>query len=154
MFKTKNGGPAASGGLNSVLGEGSQLAGTLRVEGSIRVDGDLEGSLTASDAVIIGRAGRVRADLRAREILVAGHVEGKLIAQERVELQAGARVEGDIWTQSLAIAEGVLFLGNSSMGEDAQALWQSPREAPVLPGPAEREGTGLAVFDSGARRYR
>jgi cytoskeletal protein CcmA (bactofilin family) len=111
--------PAASNGsgLNSVLGDGSQMSGKVKVDGSIRVDGEFEGQLFATDSVVIGRTGVARADLEAREIVVAGCVEGKLVAQERVELQAGARVTGDVWAHSFVISDGVVFNGSCSMGE-------------------------------------
>lgn len=157
MFKGRDGNDAASGGLNSVIGEGSQLVGRLRIQGSIRIDGVLEGSLMASDVVVIGRTGRARADLRAREIVVSGTVEGKLIAEERVELQAGARVEGDMWAQSLAIAEGVLFMGSCSMGKEATEYCRSTvRDGQGLTGPMEKgkDSKSLTVVDSGVRVAR
>ena len=123
MFKGRDQARQAStngSGLNSVLGDGSQMSGKVKVEGSIRVDGEFEGQLLASDAVVIGRTGIARADLEAREIVVAGCVEGKLVAQERVELQTGARVTGDVWAHSFIISDGVVFNGSCSM-EDAEA---------------------------------
>lgn len=164
MLKRGEGMKPAAGALNSVIGEGSQLVGRLRIQGSIRVDGELEGSLTASEAVVIGRTGKAKADLRAKEIVVSGRVEGKIIAQERVELQTGARVEGDMWAQSLLIDEGVVFTGNCSMGEEAREYSRSsPRESQgqddLRPGaPAQdgvpREPGSFTVVDSPARRFR
>lgn len=161
MFKSKEvGKPGPAGGLNSVLGQGSQLNGNLRVEGSIRVDGEFEGRLVASDRLVVGQAGFARADLEAREIVVSGRVEGKLIAQERVELQTGARVEGEVWAQSLVIADGVRFSGNCRMGDEAKEHWRAAVRG-WEGAPAEhwkgREGAGtgsLSVLDSARARNR
>ena len=140
MFRGKEGGRSdASGTLNSILGDGSQLSGNLRIQGSIRLDGEFEGRLTASGTVVVGQTGSVRADLEAREIVVAGRVEGRLCAQERVELQTGARVEGDVYAQSFVIAEGVCFNGNCSMGEEARVASADSARA-------------LAVIDSAGPR--
>lgn len=155
MFRGREGGkPDTSGALNSVLGDGSQLSGNLRIQGSIRLDGEFEGRLAASGTVVIGQTGSVRADLEAREIVVAGRMEGRLIAQERVELQTGARVEGDVCAQSFIIAEGVSFNGNCSMGEEARGAF--PAGAPRVD-PDERTGSpegarALAVVDSARPR--
>jgi len=103
------------GRLNTILGDGSHIDGTLRVEGSVRIDGAFDGMITATETVVVGRTGFAKADLEAREILVSGRVEGKLVAADRVELQDGARVDGDVFSQSFVIADGVVFNGRSQM---------------------------------------
>lgn len=107
--------------INTVIGEGTFLAGTLRVEGSVLVHGDFEGTLSASESVIVGKTGNVRAGVSSRETIVAGRVRGKIVAKDRVELQTGARLEGDVLAKSFMIEEGVFFQGNCSMGDDALA---------------------------------
>lgn len=155
MFRGKDGGRQdSSGALNSILGDGSQLSGNLRIQGSIRLDGEFEGRLAASGTVVVGQTGSVRADLEAREIVVAGRMEGRLLAQERVELQTGARVEGDVYTQSFVIAEGVSFNGNCCMGEEARGAIP---EGVLRPDPGGRVGNpdgarALAVVDSSGPR--
>jgi hypothetical protein len=49
MFKGREQARPATngGGLNSVLGDGSQMSGIVKVEGSIRLDGEFEGQLLA-----------------------------------------------------------------------------------------------------------
>jgi cytoskeletal protein CcmA (bactofilin family) len=115
----KEGGAPADTRINTVIGEGSTMTGTLRVEGSVLVHGDFEGTLTATESAIVGKTGSVRAGINARDILVAGKVRGKLVAKDRVELQTGARLEGDVLAKSFMIEEGVFFQGNCSMGDDA-----------------------------------
>lgn len=114
----KDGGAPADTRINTVIGEGTSLTGTLRVEGSILVHGEFEGTLTATESAIVGKTGNVRAGITARDILVAGKVRGKLVAKDRVELQTGARLEGDVLAKSFMIEEGVFFQGNCSMGDD------------------------------------
>jgi cytoskeletal protein CcmA (bactofilin family) len=86
----------------------------------VRIDGEFDGSISASETIVVGRTGSARAELEAREILVAGQVRGKLTAAERVELQEGAQVEGEIHSQSFMIADGVVFNGTCNMLEDSQ----------------------------------
>jgi len=115
--KKESGAPADTR-INTVIGEGTSLTGTLRVEGSILVHGEFEGTLTATESAIVGKTGNVRAGINARDILVAGKVRGKLVAKDRVELQTGARLEGDVLAKSFMIEEGVFFQGNCSMGDE------------------------------------
>lgn len=102
--------------INSVIGQGSTLKGTAEIQGSIRIDGEVEGNLTVSDAIVVGKTGAVRADIKAKSVIVGGRVHGNVTATKRIELETGSRLEGDVSTSSLVIAEGVFFQGNCQMG--------------------------------------
>ncbi len=114
---TKNGSNQSQGRLNSILGDSSQMTGAMQIQGSVRIDGEFDGELVASETIVVGRTGLAKAELEAREVVVAGRVHGKLIGTERVELQEGAHVEGEITTPSFIIADGVFFNGSCSMNE-------------------------------------
>jgi len=102
--------------INSVIGQGSVLKGTVEVQGSIRVDGEVEGSLTASESIVVGKSGVVRAEVKAKSLIVGGKVFGNVSVTKRVELESGSHMEGDVTTSCLVIAEGVFFQGNCRMG--------------------------------------
>ena len=112
---------AFEGRLNCMVGEQSRFRGDISVSGSARIDGEFEGSIAATESVIIGKSGVVRADVQARDMVVAGAVAGNLMAHERVELHAGARVDGDIETRTLIVDEGVTFNGKCVMPEPVAA---------------------------------
>lgn len=135
MFgRTKDAVPADTR-INSVIGEGTTFSGTLRVDGSIVIHGEFEGTLTATESVIVGKTGNVRAGLSARDALVAGKVKGKICAREKVELQTGAHLDGDVLAKSFMIEEGVYFHGNCSMGDEAadeSSLASTPKSPPDL----------------------
>lgn len=103
--------------VNSVIGEGSSFNGTLRAEGSIVINGDFEGAITCNDTLIVGKSGKVKADLDVQNATVAGQVEGRVFAKERVELQTGSHFQGDVHAKSFVIQDGVFFQGNCMMGE-------------------------------------
>jgi len=104
--------------VNTVIGEGTKLSGTVNVQGSVVVHGEVDGSLSASESIIVGKTGNLKAGLNAKDVIVSGKVKGKIVARERVELQTGARLEGDVFAKSFMIEEGVFFQGNCSMGEE------------------------------------
>jgi cytoskeletal protein CcmA (bactofilin family) len=112
---------AAVSGVNSILGEGSSFKGNVRIQGSMRVDGEFEGNLTVTESLIVGKSGTVKAEVEVGEAVVAGRVIGRIRATERVELQTGSRMEGDVFTQSFMIEDGVFFRGSCHMGKDEQA---------------------------------
>lgn len=114
MFREKKGVPEG-GAINTLLGDGSRFKGTVECEGTMRIDGKVDGKVLARDSVIVGETGIIKADVMAPNIVIGGKVTGNVTAENRVELLPSAQLYGDIQTPVLAIAEGVVFQGNCNM---------------------------------------
>ena len=93
------------------LGQGSRVEGKLTFEGSVRIDGHVEGEISAQDSVIIGEGAEVTAQIHANTVVVQGRVVGDITARKRVELKAPASVVGNISTPTFVVHEGVVFEG-------------------------------------------
>jgi cytoskeletal protein CcmA (bactofilin family) len=111
------GGGAKEKRINSVIGEGSAFSGTLRIDGSLIIHGDFEGAVTCTDTLVVGKTGRVKAEIDVQGATIGGRVEGRIFAKERVELQTGCHFLGDVHSRSFVIQDGVFFQGNCTMGE-------------------------------------
>jgi cytoskeletal protein CcmA (bactofilin family) len=112
--------PLIAGGRSeyqTVLGEGASFKGTLRVEGNIRCDAKVEGTIDVTGDLYVGKSGEVHADVKASNVQVEGNVKGTIRSMGKTVLMAGARVEGDIHSESLRIEDGVFFQGNCVMGK-------------------------------------
>lgn len=107
---------ASARDVQAHLGQGSRVDGKLSFEGSVRIDGHVEGEISAQEMVVLGETADVSAQIVANVIVVQGRVTGDLNARKRVELKAPASVAGNISTPSLVIHEGVVFEGHCSMG--------------------------------------
>jgi cytoskeletal protein CcmA (bactofilin family) len=102
------------------LGAGTTFDGVLSFEGSLRIDGELSGTVYATQgALIIGPQARVRARVEVAELVLAGALVGDVVAHRRVELLPGAELEGDLRSPRLAIAEGGRIAGRCHTGEGA-----------------------------------
>src|SRR5918999_2410181 len=101
--------PAPAG--YSVIDAQMFVRGDLATDGTIRVDGRLEGSIIRSDIVVIGAKASVVGNIVAREVVVAGSVEGNITAESRVELDNAAVVIGDILAGSILTHEGAQIRG-------------------------------------------
>jgi len=109
------------GKMNSIIGKGCKINGTIDVrEGTIRIDGEFEGNINCPETLIIGKGGRVKADIKVNNAVVGGTVIGNIDAKEKIELQSGSRLEGDIKTSRLVIDEGVFFEGSCKMSPDGK----------------------------------
>jgi len=100
--------------LGSLLGMNSNLKGELKVKGTLRVDGTVEGQLDA-DYVILSETAEVKGEIKAKKIIIGGKIDGNARAQELVEIKSKGKVWGDIFTQKLAIIEGAEFNGKIEM---------------------------------------
>ena len=78
------------------------------------ITGFVEGDIRA-DWVIVGESGRIKGNMQARTMVVGGRVEGNLEASEIIEMKDKAQVFGEICTTKLAMSEGALFDGQSSI---------------------------------------
>lgn len=106
---------------NTIIGEGTTLTGDIKVEGSIRVDGDYQGKIDATDTLIVGETGKVDGDATVANAVIGGRMYGNVFASGKIELQRGSQLLGDIETRGLVIEDGVVFQGNCQMGEVADA---------------------------------
>jgi cytoskeletal protein CcmA (bactofilin family) len=98
------------------LGKGSHVEGKLTFDGSVCIDGNVEGEIEAHDSVIVGDTAVINAQINAETIVVKGRVTGDIAGRKRVELRAPCKLVGNITTPSLVIHEGVVFEGHCSMG--------------------------------------
>lgn len=119
MFGKEDESVAGEGKMNSIIGKGCRINGTIDVkEGTMRIDGEFEGTVNCPGTLIIGKGGKVKAEINVKSAVVGGVVTGNIDAKEKIELQAGSRVEGDIKTSRLVIDEGVFFEGSCKMSPD------------------------------------
>jgi cytoskeletal protein CcmA (bactofilin family) len=106
------------GNLNSILGPGCKVKGTIDLKGTLRVDGDFDGEVKCPETLIIGKSGVVKANVTVKNAVIGGKLVGNIKATNKIELQTGSHVEGDISTSRLVIDEGVFFEGACRMGSE------------------------------------
>ena len=99
-------------GINTVIGSGSKFVGNLNMQGFVRVDGDIDGSLDTAGRVFIGGAARIHGNVTAKSAMIGGIVLGNVIAPDGVRLFSSAAVVGDVTTRHLVVDEGVIFHGH------------------------------------------
>ncbi|MFQ5675067.1 MAG: polymer-forming cytoskeletal protein [bacterium] len=108
----------ASGELNTIIGKGSAIDGTLKVASTLRVDGRVKGNVTTSDSLVVGKDGNINGDVVVRNAIIGGKVKGKLTASGKVVLESNSVFNGELKTTKLVIQEGAVFEGNCSMAAE------------------------------------
>jgi cytoskeletal protein CcmA (bactofilin family) len=119
----------------TVIGRGTVIQGEISSDDQVQVDGNIEGNLTVKNTVIVGKTGRITADITATSILVHGKVIGDVVSTERVTIERSGSVEGNVRTPKLVISEGAHFRGNIDMSQN-QAPVATPK--PLLATGGER----------------
>lgn len=125
-----------AGEINAYLGKGSRVSGKLNFEGTVRVDGCVEGEISAQDTLIVGESAVVTAQISGSAIIIKGKVTGDINARKHVEIRAPGKLFGNIVTPCLVIHEGVVFEGHCSMG----AAESRSSDRKVTPFPKEEKG--------------
>lgn len=105
----------ASGEHFSVVSAECYFQGTLSVQGSLRVDGTLEGSVDNARHVIVGTDGKIVGDVTAEIVVCGGTIEGNVCA-DMLEVLAAASIKGDIRAKKMIVEEGGRIEGHCSIG--------------------------------------
>lgn len=128
-----------SGDLNTFIGKGTYFEGTVKVQSSIRVDGQIKGRISTSDTLIVGREGEIDGEVSAKNAIIGGKVRGKIHATGRVMLEAQSLFQGELQTAKLVINEGAFFDGVCSMGQaDGKATFKDGEGAKSLLGAPQK----------------
>jgi cytoskeletal protein CcmA (bactofilin family) len=127
-------GVAAADGAISIIGAGMRIVGDLVTDGTVRVEGRVEGTIRAGKAVVLGKGGEVVGDIFTQDAVIGGRVQGRVFAESRLELQSTSEIGGEIRarTAHLQLDEGARFNGQIQMvdedGMRALPAAEAPRE--------------------------
>ena len=94
-----------AGEYTSVISEQCQFQGTLDLQGSIRIDGSLEGNIDNAKLVTISKTGSMKGDLSGLGAVIIGKMEGDICVEE-IEILSEAHLKGNIRTKSILIEKG------------------------------------------------
>ena len=144
---------------NAVLGKSVVVKGQILSREDLTIDGEVEGTIEMQEhRLTIGQNGKVRASVKAREVIVLGTLHGNVETGDRIDIRKEAKLVGDIRTARIVIEDGAYFKGNvdivraevpkpaaaaaAASAPRPQALASSPVVSPVSAGPAMAAGVG------------
>lgn len=102
---------------DTVLGDGTRFVGKAEVEGTLRIEGTVDGEIHTSDTLVVGKTGNLKATVDTTRAVLNGTFKGKIEAKDRVEMQSGSHVEADVEASNMLTEEGVHFRGNCKIGK-------------------------------------
>ena len=104
------------------IGKAVKISGQIYSKEDLYVDGDVEGSIELQDhGLTIGPNGKVRANVKAREVVILGNVQGNVDASDKLEVRKDARLVGEIKTARIVIEDGAYFKGSIDIAKPEPA---------------------------------
>ncbi len=127
---------------NTLIGPEALISGEITTSDVIQIEGRVEGKIKSTGLVVIGEAGRVKAEIEAENVSIRGKLEGDCTAKNRLEITNTGRVVGNLSAPLIAVAEGAVFRGSSNM-TDKDGSPKEERSADPSPAGKTQPPTGV-----------
>jgi cytoskeletal protein CcmA (bactofilin family) len=123
--KTKN--PMEPDENFTFLGKGVRFNGVVHFDGTVRIDGRLDGEIHTKGTLVVGENAVIKGIITAGTMTSGGKIQGNVTATERVHLLKSAVMIGDVRCPAFSMEDGAHFQGQCDMGvkaldEDKQQL--------------------------------
>ena len=120
----------------ATIGISISIRGDVSGDEDLIVQGQVEGTVTLEqNNVIVGKEGRIKANVHARIIEIEGQVEGDLHGDEQVVVRRSGNIRGNVVAPRVTLEDGCKFKGTIDVNMD---LGQA----------AEKKAEKLAVLES------
>lgn len=101
--------------IDTLIGADTVVDGDVDFSGGLRVDGAINGNVSASGAkagtLVLSERGRIEGAINVSHAVINGTVAGPVRASEYIELQVKARVTGDVCYKTLEMHIGAVVEG-------------------------------------------
>jgi cytoskeletal protein CcmA (bactofilin family) len=129
MFDKRKSESLESRGL-TIIEEGVLIEGKIYSKGSTKINGTVKGEIVSEKELIIGREGKVEANIKTDTLKVLGSFEGEMITSGEVEIASTGRFIGNLIQKGalLTIQKGGLFKGQSIVSDNEDTFKKKSRK--------------------------
>jgi cytoskeletal protein CcmA (bactofilin family) len=125
---------AEPGGGAAAIGKSVIVKGQIYSREDLYVDGEIEGTVEVQEhRLTVGPNGKVKATIKARDVIVRGTVHGNIEAGDKVDIRKEAKVVGDLRTTRIVVEDGAYFKGAVDIVR--QEVTRKPPESKPAPQP-------------------
>ena len=111
--------PSTAGSQRTYMGRTVVAQGQITSGEDLLIEGQFEGTISLNDhCLTVGTEGRVKAEIRARQVVIQGSVTGNVEAREKIDIRRTGHVVGDLVAATVAIEEGAYFKGSIDIARD------------------------------------
>ena len=113
---------SAPGSQRTCIGRTVVAQGQIVAGEDLLIEGQFDGTISLNDhCLTVGPEGHVKAEIRARQVVIQGSVTGNIEAREKVDIRRTGHVVGDLVASTVAIEEGAYFKGSIDIARDEGA---------------------------------
>jgi len=104
------------GRIDSLIGAGTRVEGSIRFTGGLRIDGEVVGSVEAaegasSSTLVLSEHARVEGAVSVAHLVTNGTVVGPVNIGESLEMQSRSRIVGDVNYAMIEMHQGAVIEG-------------------------------------------
>ena len=89
-----------------VIESSTKIVGDIVSKADFRIDGVVEGNITTTGKVVVGKSGKISGKLNCSNADVSGSISGHIQISETLSLMSESYIKGDITTAKLSVEEG------------------------------------------------
>lgn len=102
--------------IDSLIGAGTVIEGSIRFTGGLRIDGEAKGAVEASDGasasvLVLSEHARVEGAVKVAHLVSNGVIVGPVSVSDSLELQSKARIVGDVEYALIEMHQGAVIEG-------------------------------------------
>ena len=113
----------------AAIGASMHIKGDIRTNEELLIDGEVEGSVESHSVLTVGPNGKVRANIKAREVIVFGKVQGNINVTEKIAIREQGSLVGDIKTAGISIDDGAYFKGSIDIIRPEPKVTSKPQKS-------------------------
>jgi cytoskeletal protein CcmA (bactofilin family) len=104
--------PAPEVRATAAIGPLMRIKGEIRTQEELLVDGEVEGSMESQSLLTVGTKGKVKANIKAREVVIYGEVQGNVEVSHKIAIRGQGSLIGDVKSAGISIDDGAYFKGS------------------------------------------
>lgn len=114
------------------------IKGEISTKEELVIDGEVEGAVESQSLITVGKNGKVKANIKAREVSILGSVHGDVEAVDKIAIREQGSLVGNIKTAGISIDDGAYFKGSIDIvkPEPARAAAPKPPQPAAATAPA------------------
>jgi len=96
----------------AIIGAAMRIKGEIYAREELMVDGDVEGVMESESLLTVGPNGKVRANIKAKEVTIFGSVHGNVEVTGKIAIREQGSLIGNIKSSGISIDDGAYFKGS------------------------------------------
>jgi cytoskeletal protein CcmA (bactofilin family) len=112
----------------ATIGPSMRIKGEIYTREELMVDGDVEGTVESESLLTVGANGKVKANIKAREVVIFGSVHGNVEVSGKIAIREQGSLIGNIKSAGIGIDDGAYFKGSIDITRpDPKSAKNEPR---------------------------